>query len=245
MGCNTNGFFPLAKQIQAHWLWQDKPFSRGQAWIDLLMMANYDTGKIMSKGILVTVERGQVFRTISFLSNRWGWNPKKTRAFLKTLENEKMVHTEGLTNGTLITIENYTKWNDEGQTEVQAEGHSRGEPGVSLGSQKKKNKKNKKNINNISSNKLSDEFDELWEIYPRKEGKKKAKDAYIRARKNGTSFEEVMNGIRSYQNHIEQTGMDRKYIKMGSTYFNGRCWEDRFEVTESVDDILARWGNDN
>lgn len=60
----VNGFIPLAKQIQNHWLWTDKPFARGQAWIDLIIMANFEDRQIISKGVIVKVERGQVFRTV-------------------------------------------------------------------------------------------------------------------------------------------------------------------------------------
>lgn len=153
---SNNGWMLLHRKIQSNWLWTDKPFARGQAWIDLLMLANFEEGKVMSKGILVDVQRGQVFRTIKFLSDRWGWNPKKVRVFLETLERESMVTLKGLSNGTLITIENYTFYNGEGQTECTSndttEDTPRGEQRASQGSHKNKNKeeikKNKKELNN-------------------------------------------------------------------------------------------------
>lgn len=141
------GFVKIHRDIQNHWLWTDKPFARGQAWIDLLVMTNYAEGDILSKGNLVHLERGQVFRSIGYLSERWGWNKKKVRKFLEVLERDKMVTTKGLANGTLITIENYARWNDEGSAEGSAEGTSRGHVGVTKGSQKEKNKKKEKNNN--------------------------------------------------------------------------------------------------
>lgn len=151
MSDKLKGFLPLARQIQDNWLWSDKPFARGQAWIDLLILANFDDGKVMSKGVLVDVQRGQVFRTIKFLANRWGWNVKKVRVFLETLERESMVTTQGLTNGTLITIENYAFYNNKGQTkgisDDTTEDTSKGQQKASQGSHKNKNKKNNKNDN--------------------------------------------------------------------------------------------------
>ena len=38
---------------------------------------------------------------------------------------------------------------------------------------------------------LNKEFDKLWEYYPNKKGKDQAKNKYISARKNGTTYEEV------------------------------------------------------
>ena len=87
---------------------------------------------------------------------------------------------------------------------------------------------------NVSQNKtnkktLESEFDELWSLYPRKEGKDRALTAYIRHRKKGTTFDEVKAGIENYNRHIRANGIVRKYIKQGSTYFNGANWKDVYE----------------
>ena len=36
------GFVGVHRSLQEHWLWDEKPFSKGQAWIDLIMLANID-----------------------------------------------------------------------------------------------------------------------------------------------------------------------------------------------------------
>lgn len=71
------------------------------------------------------------------------------------------------------------------------------------------------------------EFDELWKQYPRKEGRKNALQAYKRARKNGVTFEEVQSGIVKYAGICK--GREKRYIKQGSTWFNGECWNDEIE----------------
>ena len=75
------------------------------------------------------------------------------------------------------------------------------------------------------------EFEELWEAYPRKEGKKKACEYYVRARKNGTTFDQVMNGINDYCRQIKAKGTSREYIKQGSTWFGNECWNDEYDFT--------------
>jgi hypothetical protein len=93
------------------------------------------------------------------------------------------------------------------------------------------------NIDNIiESNKynkdqIEKEFFKLWSIYPRKEGKKKALSCYIKARKSGTTFEQVEKGIQNYLAHLKRNSVDKKYIKQGSTFFNGECWNDEYEDT--------------
>lgn len=79
---------------------------------------------------------------------------------------------------------------------------------------------------NKNKNVLIDEFETLWKIYPRKQGKKKALDAYLRSRKKGTSFEEVETGIKAYSAHIKRMKIESQYIKQGSTFFSQMAWQD-------------------
>ena len=47
------------------------------------------------------------------------------------------------------------------------------------------------------------EFNKLWEYYPNKKGKDQAKNKYILARKQGTTYEEVSQGLKNYLNYIK------------------------------------------
>jgi len=84
---------------------------------------------------------------------------------------------------------------------------------------------------------IKSEFDELWKLYPRKQGKQKAYEAYRKARKKGTTYQQVMDGIEAYKRHCQQEKVDQKYVKMGSTFFNQQCWLDEYQ-TVAVDDDL-------
>ena len=113
------GWVPVKRQIQEHWLWKDKPFSQGQAWIDLIMLANYEDKKMPYKGEIIICERGTVNLSISYLANRWGWSRDKTRRFLKLLESDGMVTVKATTHRTTITLENYSVYNDVPTTKRQ------------------------------------------------------------------------------------------------------------------------------
>ena len=87
----------------------------------------------------------------------------------------------------------------------------------------KPNIKNKiSNINNI----YIKEFEEIWGKYPRKVGKDKALKSYIKARQSGTDYDIILNGVERYVKYCQ--GIDSQYIKHGSTWFNGSCWEDEY-----------------
>ena len=90
---------------------------------------------------------------------------------------------------------------------------------------------------------LESEFDGVWNIYPKKQGKKEALEAYIRARKKGVSTVDILNGIAAYKNYINIEKIDEKYIKQGSTFFRQQAWQDdwtpkRGKVIDEQDDIL-------
>ena len=113
-----------------------------------------------------------------------------------------------------------------------------------------KSKSKRKSKNDISSSILADEFDELWSMYPkgRKQGKKKAFDAYKKARQGGASFEDVKQGLESYIRYIRAEKIETQYTKQGATFFGQRAWDSdnydwtttRTQITEDdeLDEIL-------
>lgn len=72
------------------------------------------------------------------------------------------------------------------------------------------------------------DFDTLWELYPRKEGKAKAKAAYAKAIRSGATNEQIESGIADYVSYIKRNQIERRYIKQGSTWFEGQCWNDDY-----------------
>jgi predicted phage replisome organizer len=102
---------------------------------------------------------------------------------------------------------------------------------IDIDKEKDKEKEKENNIGTAdgettkqSEKDIESEFETLWKLYPRKEGKKNALTAYKRARKKGTTFEQVKDGITAYAGVC--VGRDPRYIKQGSTWFNGECWND-------------------
>ena len=97
------------------------------------------------------------------------------------------------------------------------------------------NKSINKSTNNISdkSDKESDletRFNNLWKLYPNKKGRKKALLAYKRAVKSGTTDEEIKTGLENYLEEIRVNNTQQNYIKHGSTWFNGKGWEDDYDL---------------
>ena len=109
---DKNGFVSIHRKIQDNWLWSDKPFSKGQAWIDLLLLARWKDEKKLHRGKLYDRKRGEVNYSMTWLAERWGWSRNKVRRFMRTLEEQHMVRVNATTNDTSITIENYSIYQD-------------------------------------------------------------------------------------------------------------------------------------
>ena len=105
---DKNGYISLHRKIQDNWLWNEKPFSKGQAWVDLILLARWKDGVQMHRGQLLKRKRGQVYCSMTWLAKRWGWSRDKVRRFMRTLEEQHMVRVNATTNDTSISIENYS-----------------------------------------------------------------------------------------------------------------------------------------
>lgn len=101
------GYIKLYRDIREHWLWQDEEFSRGQAWIDLIMMMNHKDKETMFDGRLITVKRGSKITSIRKLSERWRWSRHKVSDFLNILEETGMILQLRDSRKTLITLIKY------------------------------------------------------------------------------------------------------------------------------------------
>ena len=88
----------------------------------------------------------------------------------------------------------------------------------------KENKKRK------SESELESDFEEMWQIYPRKVGKKDAFKHYKAAIKNGTTNEQIRQGIENYNAWLKAKN-ETEYIKHGSTFFSKEAWNDDYDLT--------------
>ena len=105
-----SGWISIHRKIQDHWLWQEKPFDKRSAWIDLLLMANHKDNKFLLGSELIDVKRGSFITSEYKLIDRWGWSKTKVRNFLKLLEDDKMIIKISDRKKTTLTIVNYNDY---------------------------------------------------------------------------------------------------------------------------------------
>lgn len=138
------GWVKIHRKLLENALWLDKPYSKGQAWIDLILHANHKDGKILIGSALTPIKKGSFITSDIKLSNRWGWSRGKVRSFIEMLEREKMITRDTTTKYTALSIINYEHYQLD-KKEIAKEAPT--------------------------DTKL---LDELWELYPNKKGKAKA-----------------------------------------------------------------------
>ncbi|KKK55773.1 hypothetical protein LCGC14_3071180 [marine sediment metagenome] len=113
------GYVKLWRRLQNSSLWKQEKFTRGQAWVDLIMLANHKPGYIRVRGIKVDIDRGQLAHSELTLAKRWKWSRGKVRRFLKELTSNPVQQIEQQKNNltSLINIINYDQYQSDGTTD--------------------------------------------------------------------------------------------------------------------------------
>lgn len=53
------GWISIHRKIKDNWIWNDKPFSKGQAWIDILLRVNHASSKVNIGNQMIELKPGQ------------------------------------------------------------------------------------------------------------------------------------------------------------------------------------------
>lgn len=78
----------------------------------------------------------------------------------------------------------------------------------------------KTEVTKTSKPEYSKDFEEFWEVYPRKVEKAKAASAYNARVKQGWSPAELMIAVRNYASECKRNRTEIKYIKHGATFLS-------------------------
>ena len=162
------GWIKLHRKLLNSDIWRCEEFTRGQAWVDLLLLANHKEGYIYKRGIKVSIERGQVARSEVELSERWRWSRTKVNSFLKELVKEQQIELIKSNVLQVIKIQNYDMFQDEKAADYTTEKQQTEQQTIQQNEQQtiqqKSIYKNDKN-NNISPNARMCEGLDLDECY--------------------------------------------------------------------------------
>jgi len=142
------GYIKLYRRITDNKLWKEKPFTKGQAWVDMLILTNYQADTLFVRGIEIEIKRGQLGRSEVKLAERWGWSRGKIRRYFDFLKKEGNIeqqtkHQKGIVTS-VITILNYEDYNGNDTVNDTPSGTPNGQHKNTKQYTKKKDKKVKK-----------------------------------------------------------------------------------------------------
>jgi len=141
----AKGWAKIDRRITGHWLWKSEPFSKAQAWIDLILSANHTPTKINIKGTIIPLSIGDQARSEITLSKTWLWSRGKVRRFLKLLEKDGMIIQQAGHLTSVISICNYTTYQDSASVNGTTNSTSGGTTGGQQAGHSKEFKNEKKN----------------------------------------------------------------------------------------------------
>src|SRR3990172_8163280 len=85
----VDGWVKIHRILSLDQIWTAEPFTRGQAWVDLILLANHVPGAIRARGVYINIDRGQVGWSEVKLAERWRWSRDKVRRWLSELEKKE------------------------------------------------------------------------------------------------------------------------------------------------------------
>lgn len=113
-----SGFIAMDRDALNHPLLKDG--ERFRAWFWLLSKACWKPTPFDIGGKIITLERGQICASRAQLADAWGWSPSAVERFLTRLETEQMIGRATGQGRTVITITNYSKYQDVASEAGQA-----------------------------------------------------------------------------------------------------------------------------
>lgn len=219
------------------WEWySDVNVSR--VFFHLLLTVNHKETKWQGQVIGV----GQRVTSLQHLADETGLSVQNVRTALNKLKSTGEITSRSTNKNTVISIVNWGKYQDEGfpdntQDNTLDNKQATSKPQTSNKQlTTNKNEKNDKNEKNID---ICPFFEDLWSIYPNKKGKSKVTKAAM-AKMAEIGFEKMLNAVKAYKEDVAET--DIKYIKHGSTFFNGGFEDYLGRVPQQTEDDFILQG---
>lgn len=222
------GYIKLWRKVVDNKLYFCQPFTKMQAWIDMVLITNYKDRFIYVRGIPILIKRGQLLGCERWLGERWKWSRGKVRRFLQNMGQQTSPQISIQKNNvcSIITITNYEQYQpmvELGGTLDSTTSSTTNGPQTDLPNNIKNIKKDK-NIIHVR-------FNELWMRYPRRVGKKAAEKHFKTSVKNEEDWTHIQVAL---DNYLKSRRVKNGYIQNGSTWFNN--WQDWIEYKEESDD---------
>lgn len=201
------GWISIHRKVRDSWIWQNSEYAK--AFMDILMLVNYEENEVFVKGEIYTVRRGESVRSISTWATEFGkwWTRQKVRTFFSLLEKEEILTSETDNKTTRITVCNY----DTYQTRQTAGQPAPNQHPTSTQPQSNKDNKDNKEIREENACATSSGVLGLFiEVLKAKHGRDKTTDSRWvqitrgsigRLKNEGVSFQRMADALTFYRDN--------------------------------------------
>ena len=104
------GYIKIYRKSEEDELYFSEPFSKWQAWCDLIQLALYHDKVFFVRGVRINGKRGCVYTSRRELAERWKWSRGKVDRFIYYLAKVDKVEPHNTTVKGCIVICNYDKY---------------------------------------------------------------------------------------------------------------------------------------
>ena len=130
-------------------LYLKEPFTKWQAWCDLILLAYFAPTDFFVRGIRVKAKRGCVYKGVLELAERWKWSRGKVERFLSYLVSDKRVSIQKNNVISCVSILNYEKYQQNESTNKTTNESPNGQANEHL---IRRSKEDSNNIKSVSQN---------------------------------------------------------------------------------------------
>lgn len=109
-----SGFVKIERDLWDHPVFSD--FVEASAFSWMVAQAAWKPSRVRYRDKIITLSRGQLAASTRDMAVRFGWSESRVRRFLVRLKNESMIDADSDAGVTVITLCNYSKYQDERRT---------------------------------------------------------------------------------------------------------------------------------
>jgi hypothetical protein len=255
----NGGYVKVYRSLLEHALWTGERFSRGQAWVDLVLKAAYADRESFATHGPARIERGQVLTTQTALAGRWKWDRETVHLYLRVLERHSMIRFETSkdtsTGYTLITICNYEKFQsndyDASSIEPGIASHVQSRIGststphrLHVDATRSKKEKNDKKVEKETDGDTpppAADFEQFWSLYPKKRGRKDAEKAWTTLKPEPELVKAIMTAVVRWIGSEEWQSRGGRFVPYPAKWLRVRRWEDQVPSNGSTQNHHALW----
>jgi DNA replication protein DnaD len=207
-----NGWIKLHRKLLNSDMYRSLNSTQRDVMIQVLLSANHKTNQWEWKGKLFECKPGQFITSLKTLKNKCASDVtiQNIRTALNKLKTWQFLTNKSTKTGRLITVLSWDTYQGMHEEDQQSNQQTANKELTT-----NKNDKERKEI-------YSRFFEERWQKYPVKDGKREAKKHFLATVQNDEDITDFDKAIENYLGHLEIENWKRP--KNGSTFFNN--WKD-------------------